>query len=32
MKGEGGVARSIIEELHSQDIKRDQMAVEGVAT
>ena len=32
MVGEGGVIPSIIDELHSQDIQRDQMEGEGVVT
>ena len=32
MAGENGVARSIIDELHSSDIKRDNMEGEGGVT
>ena len=32
MKGECGVTRSIIDELHSSDIQQDQMEGEGCVT
>ena len=32
MEGEGGVTGSIIHELHSSDIQRDQMVVESGVT
>ena len=32
MEGESGVTRSIIDELHSSDIQRDQMEGESGAT
>ena len=32
MEGESGVTRRIIDELHSSDIKRDQMESESRAT
>ena len=32
MEGETGVTRSIIDELHSSDIKRDQMEAESGVT
>ena len=32
MEGESGVTRSIIDELHSSDIQRDQMEGEGGVT
>ena len=32
MEGEGGVTRSIIEELHSSDMQKDQMAGESGVT
>ena len=32
MEGESGVTRSIIDELHSWDIQRDQMEVENGVT
>ena len=32
MEGESGVTRSIIDELHSADIRRDQMEGEGGVT
>ena len=32
MEGEGGVARSISDELNSSDIQADQMQGEGVVT
>ena len=32
MEGEGGVARSIIDELHSSDIQRDQILGESGVT
>ena len=32
MEGEGGVTRSIIDELHSSDIQRFQMEVESDVT
>ena len=32
MKGESGVTRSIIDELHSTDIQRDQMEVKSGVT
>ena len=32
MKGEGGVTRSIIDEVHSSDIHRNQMEGEGGVT
>ena len=32
MEGEGGVTRSIIDELHSSDIQRDQMERESGVT
>ena len=32
MEGESSVSRSIIDELHSSDIKRDQMEGEGGVT
>ena len=32
MEGESGVARSIIDQVHSSDIKGDQMEIESGAT
>ena len=32
MEGESGVTRSIIDELHSSDIERDQMESESAVT
>ena len=32
MEGESGVTRSIIDDLHSSDIQRDQMEVESCVT
>ena len=32
MEGEGGVNRSIIDELHSSDIQGDQMVYESIIT